>query len=130
MPSQICPVQRTHPAAMGQPASMCLVLNSCTHNVWSHFRGAFTSQRTLSTALRSHTSFFRCEGLDVLFQQRDLARHDWEAVRSGHKTDYAWDQPSGAHKLCVCIKDSSAAFRDMTTHEYSLDFVKVCQLCC
>ncbi len=61
----------------------------------------------------------------MLFQQRDAARHDWEAVRPGQKTDYAWDQPSGSHKLCVCIKDGSAAFRDMTTHEYGLDTVKV-----
>ena len=73
---------------------------------------------------------FRCEGLDVLFQQRDAARQDWEAVRPGHKTDYAWDQPLGSHKLCICIRDGSAAFRDMTTHEYSLDFVKVCLLFC
>ena len=66
----------------------------------------------------------RCEGLDVLFQQRDAARHEWEAVRPGQSTDYAWDLPLGSHKLCISIKDSSAAFRDMTTHEYSLDLIK------
>ncbi len=61
----------------------------------------------------------------MLFQQRDTARHDWEAVRPGQKTDYAWDLPSGPYKLSVCIKDGSTAFRDMTTHEYSLDIIKV-----
>ena len=64
----------------------------------------------------------------MLFQQRDAVRQDCEAVRSGDRTDYAWDQPSGSHKLRVCIKDGSAAFRDMTTHEYSLDAVKVAPL--
>lgn len=61
----------------------------------------------------------------MLFQQRDAPKHEWEAVQPGQTTDYAWDQPSGSHKLCVSIKDSSAAFRDMTTHEYSLDAIKV-----
>ena len=75
--------------------------------------------------LQKKSSPCRCEALDVLFRQRDTARQDWEAVCPGHRTDYAWDQPTGSNKLCICIKDGSAAFRDMTTHEYSLDAVKV-----
>ena len=61
----------------------------------------------------------------MLFQQRDAPRQDWEGVGPGQKTDYAWDQPMGSHKLCVSVRDASAAFRDVTTHEYSLDVIRV-----
>ena len=31
----------------------------------------------------------------------------------------------GSQKLCVSIQDTSAAFRDVTTHEYSLNIIRV-----
>ena len=61
----------------------------------------------------------------MLFQQRDAPRQDWEGVGPGQRTDYAWDQPMGSHRLCVSVRDTSAAFRDVTTHEYSLDVIRV-----
>ncbi len=61
----------------------------------------------------------------MLFQQRDALRQDWEGVGPGQRTDYAWDQPMGSHRLCVSVRDASAAFRDVTTHEYSLDVIRV-----
>lgn len=61
----------------------------------------------------------------MLFQQQDAPRQDWEGVGPGQRRDYAWDQPMGSHRLCVSVRDASAAFRDVTTHEYSLDVIRV-----
>ena len=59
------------------------------------------------------------------FQQRDIDRDHWEAVEPGHSVDYAWEEPTLAHRLCVLMETEGVAFRDASEHEYNLDVIKV-----
>ena len=40
------------------------------------------------------------------------------------QVDYAWDEPMAAHRLRVML-DTDSTFRDVGTHEYNLDIIKV-----
>lgn len=71
----------------------------------------------------------RCESVRVRFQQRDIDRDHWESVEPGHSVDYAWEEPTMPHKLCVLLETEGGAFRDASEHDYNLDVIKVGSHC-
>ncbi|CAD7705163.1 unnamed protein product [Ostreobium quekettii] len=65
----------------------------------------------------------RCAAVTIKFQQRDVFR-EWETLRPMRCVDYAWDEPSLAHKMRVTVDSDALNVREPNIHEYNLDNIR------